>query len=88
MAAVMIRDVLDEKSPKNPKNRAQGSNTLELFSSESVHGGLWRAPYKVDTLGEVSVLIYFLGGPKLFIPILTLLFGAMVFGLAKFFGAL
>ena len=26
-----------------------------------MHGGLWRSPYKVDSLGEVSALIYFGG---------------------------
>lgn len=77
MAAVMIRDVLDENSPKNPKNRPAGSNTLELFKTESVHGGLWRSGYKLDTLGEISAFIYFAGGPKLFGAVIVLIYAAV-----------
>ena len=54
MSAVLIHDVLNDKGPKNPTNRRKFGvdNALKLFSSESVHGGLWRAPYTVDSLGE------------------------------------
>lgn len=47
--------------PKNPANAAACGveNTLELFKTQSVHGGLWRAAYKVDTMGEACALIYF-----------------------------
>jgi hypothetical protein len=61
---------------------------VELFKSESVHGGLWRAPYKVDTLGEVSVLIYFLGGPKLFMPIMMLLSALICGAICMYAGVL
>ena len=66
MSAVLIHDVLNDEGPKNPKNRrAFGvANALQLFSSEAVHGGLWRAPYTVDSLGEASALIYFAGVAK------------------------
>jgi len=68
MTAVLLNDVLNEQSPKNPKNRkSAGVNTaLELFRTEAVHGGLWRSPYKVDSLGPTSVLIYF-GSHPLFV---------------------
>jgi hypothetical protein len=61
-------DVLNPKSPKNPANRAAAGvhSALELFKTESVHGGLWRSPYKVDSIGEVSALIYFAGEVRLF----------------------
>ena len=51
MSAVLIHDVLNDKGPKNPTNRRKFGvdNALKLFSSESVHGGLWRAPYTVDS---------------------------------------
>ena len=31
---------------------------------------MWRAAYAVDSIGEVSVLIHFLGGPKAFLPLM------------------
>lgn len=69
MAAILIHDVLNEKSSKNPKNRkAAGIVTgYDLFKTESVHGGLWRSPYKADSLGEVSALIYFIGASKMWV---------------------
>ena len=62
MAAILIQDVYNEWGPKNPKNRKTfGINSaLEVFKWQAVHGGLWRAPYKVDSIGEVSVLVYFM----------------------------
>jgi hypothetical protein len=49
MAALLIHDVLNEAGPKHPKNRSGFgvANSLSLFTSQGVHGGLWRAPYKV-----------------------------------------
>ena len=49
MAAVLIENVLNPLSPKNPKNRVAAGvvNGLELFKTQGVHGGLWRSPYKV-----------------------------------------
>ena len=66
MSAVLVHDVMNGKGPKNPTNRRKFGvdNALKLFSSESVHGGLWRAPYTVDSLGEASALIYFGGVAK------------------------
>jgi hypothetical protein len=63
MAAMLMHDTLNPAGPKNPANRAKFGvdNSLELFRTQSVHGGLWRSPYKVDSLGEVSALIYFGG---------------------------
>ena len=62
MAAILIQDVFNEWGPKNPKNRKTfGIKTaLEVFKWQAVHGGLWRSPYKVDSIGEASVLIYFM----------------------------
>jgi len=63
MAAMLMHDTLNSAGPKNPANRAKFGvdNSLELFRTQAVHGGLWRSPYKVDSLGEVSALIYFGG---------------------------
>jgi hypothetical protein len=38
----------------------------------------------VDSLGEVSAIIYFLGGPKLFLPVLALLLAAVAFAVHAF----
>ena len=32
-----------------------------LFSSESVHGGLWRSGYTLDSLGYPAAIVYFIG---------------------------
>jgi hypothetical protein len=49
-----------------------------------VHGGLWRAAYKVDSIGEVSAIIYFLGGPKMFLPVVYSLLLAIALVVYKF----
>jgi hypothetical protein len=59
-------------------------NNLEIFKYNSVHGGLWRAAYKVDSIGEVSALIYFLGGPKRFLPVVYGVLALLIFLLVKF----
>lgn len=58
MAAILIHDVLNDKSPKNP-GHTKLHNPLALFSTQAVHGGLWRSPYAIDSIGEVSALVYF-----------------------------
>jgi hypothetical protein len=90
MGAMLIYDVTNTGSAANPSNRSKFSieNTLELFKWNSVHGGVWRAAYTVDSIGEVSVLIHFLGGPKVFLPVLTLLLGLAVLAYMKFTGKL
>ena len=63
MAAMLMHDLLNPASPKNPANRAkyQLDNSLELFRTQAVHGGLWRSPYKLGTIGIPCALIYFGG---------------------------
>jgi len=39
---------------------------------------------QVDSLGEVSAIIHFLGGPKLFLPVLALLLAAAGFAAKTF----
>lgn len=69
MAAVLIYDVTNKNSGADPKNKAKYNiqTPLEIFRLCSLHGGVWRAAYKVDSIGEVSVIIHFLGGPKMFL---------------------
>lgn len=75
MTSLLINDVINTESSKNPINRSIYGidNSLELFRTESVHGGVWRAAYKVDSIGEISVLVYFLGGPTIFPYVFMLL---------------
>ena len=82
MAAMLMHDILNAETPKNPANKAKFGidNSLELFRTQAVHGGLWRSPYKVDSLGEVSALIYFSG---LAFP--YLMAGAALSGLGIFY---
>mmetsp|Transcript_28125 Transcript_28125/g.90666 ORF Transcript_28125/g.90666 Transcript_28125/m.90666 type:complete len:799 (-) Transcript_28125:124-2520(-) len=87
MAALLLHDILNPDSPKNPtaasimkdKKKPFLVSSLELFSSQAVHGGLWRSPYTVDSIGEVSALIYFLGIAKPFLaPAFIALAAALV----------
>jgi len=82
MAALLIYDVTKESSGANPKNRAKYNikTPLEIFRLCSLHGGVWRAAYKVDSIGEVSVLIHFLGGPKLFLFVAYAILAALAAG--------
>lgn len=86
MTGLLIHDVVISESSKNPANRDQYdiANTLELFRTESVHGGIWRAAYKVDSIGEFSAVVYFLGGPTLF-PFVMILICTMISSLVYFF---
>jgi hypothetical protein len=88
MASVLIADVTKKDSVANPANRKKFDikNTLEIFKYNSVHGGVWRAAYKVDSIGETSVLIHFLGGPKYFLFVVLVLFVGIVMGALKFTG--
>jgi hypothetical protein len=88
MAAVLAADILQKESPANPANRKKVGikNTLELFKFNSVHGGMWRAGYKADSIGEMSVIIHFLGGPKLFLPVMYAIFGVILLGVLKALG--
>ena len=80
MAAMLMHDILNPATPKNPANKAKFGidNSLELFRTQAVHGGLWRSPYKVDSLGEVSALIYFAGLAMPYVAALSLLVGCGV----------
>ena len=70
----------------NPANKAARGikNNLEIFKFNSVHGGLWRAAYKVDSIGEVSAMIHFMGGPKMFLPVVYVIVLLIVALVLKF----
>jgi hypothetical protein len=68
MASLLIHDLIFDNGPKCPKNRTKFGidNTIELFRTQAAHGGLWRAGYQIDSIGEFCALVHFLGGPQLF----------------------
>ena len=76
MCAAFLNDALNPKAQRKKNAEKKDENPLELFSKTSYHGGVWRAPYKVSSIGPASVLIYFLGGPSLVLPVATALFAA------------
>jgi len=91
MAAQLIYDVTNPNAGGNPKNRAKFNirTPLEIFRLCSYHGGVWRSAYKVDSIGEVSVIIHFLGGPKVFLFVahaILIVLAAIFFMAAKKFG--
>lgn len=63
-------------------------NTMELFKHNSVHGGVWRCAYKVDSIGETSVLIHFLGGPSTFLYVIACIVAFCIFSVMKVTGRL
>jgi hypothetical protein len=58
MSAILFSDLNDSENASNPKVRLNNPN--ELFKYGSFNGGTWRCAYQVDSIGEASVLIYFL----------------------------
>lgn len=58
MSAILFSDLNNPKSSGNPETKLANPN--QLFSYGSFHGGNWRCAYEVDSIGETSVLIYFL----------------------------
>lgn len=58
MSAILFSDLNNPKSASNPKTSLNNPN--QLFSFGSFHGGNWRCAYEVDSIGETSVLIYFM----------------------------
>jgi len=65
MSAILLSDLNNPKSASNPQTSLNNPN--QLFSFGSFHGGNWRCAYEVDSIGETSVLIYFMriGAPYL-----------------------
>ncbi len=84
---MLISDVKTSDSAADPKNRKKHNitNPIELFRTNSVHGGVWRAAYTVDSIGETSVIIHFLGGPKLFLPVVAFIFSLIAYFAFVFF---
>jgi len=77
MSAILIHDINNPKAVARPDVPLR--NPLEMFKN-SFHGGIWRAAYKVNSIGEVSVLVHFV---KVLRPVLLAI---IVLVLAYFWG--
>jgi len=80
MSAILIHDINNPKAAANPNTPLH--NPLEMFKYNGFHGGVWRAGYKVGSVGEVSVLIHFLSYAK---PLFVLIFVFLIYSILKRF---
>jgi len=82
MAALLCADVniksqkLKAMSPARPENRGNHGviNPLEIFRTRQIHGGMYRCPYESESIGVLSIIVRFLGGPSLFAPLVYALY--------------
>jgi len=58
MGALLIHDLRNPKSAANPANEL--AHPLCLFQATSFHGGIWRCPYTISTIGIPSAIKYYL----------------------------
>jgi hypothetical protein len=56
--ALLIHDIRNPKSFAHPETPL--TTPLQLFSGAAFHGGVWRMAYKMNSIGEVAALIYYL----------------------------
>jgi len=58
MFALLINDLRNNLSKANPTVGL--GNPLNLFSEQSFHGGIWRCPFTVDSVGVPAAVTYYL----------------------------
>merc|ERR1712086_595728 len=58
MLALLLFDLNDKSSAARAGTELKNPNQLMMHGS--FNGGAWRSAYTVDSIGEVSVLIYFM----------------------------
>ena len=61
MAALLVHDVQNDAGVARPTKKIR--NPYELFTYDSFHGGIWRAAYTIDSIGEPSAVLYLLSQP-------------------------
>ena len=71
MSGILVHDLRNKQAVANPSVPLR--NPLELFKHNSFHGGVWRAAYKVGTIGEISVIVHFVKELKLVLLVLLAL---------------
>ena len=55
MAALMLYDLNFPNSTANPSVKLE--HPMSMFLENAVHGGVWRCPYTVDSMGRVSYVV-------------------------------
>jgi len=58
MGAILIHDLRNKDGVAQPSTKLR--HPLELFASGSFHGGIWRMAYKIDSIGEISAVAFYL----------------------------
>lgn len=83
MTAILLNDLFDTKGIAKPNDGTNDlvKNPYQLFQFGSFHGGAWRCAYEVGSIGESSVLIYFLRISKPYVITLSVVGVAVI---AKF----
>jgi hypothetical protein len=67
MGCILIHDIRNPKAPSHPSYKLV--NPLERFKFGAFHGGISRCGYKIDSIGEVCAVVYYL---KQFAPHIVL----------------
>lgn len=57
MGTLLINDIRNEDSPANPSVKLD--SPMQICSFNSFHGGVWRNGYKINSIGEVAALAYY-----------------------------
>jgi hypothetical protein len=78
MGALLVHDIVNTESTANPAKSLR--NPLELFAFGAFHGGIWRCAYKIDSIGAIAALSYYLDQYKAYLAT----FGAVATGLASY----
>jgi len=58
MGCILVHDIRNPKSAANPSVKL--ANPLELFKYGAFHGGISRCGYKIDSIGEVCAVAFYL----------------------------
>jgi len=61
MSALLLHDVLNPLSAKNPNSKANVKDDLSLlFAPGAFHGGVWRLGFKMNDIGPVAAVAFYL----------------------------
>jgi hypothetical protein len=78
MGALLVHDILNTESTANPSKPLK--NPLELFAYGAFHGGIWRCSWKINSIGEVAAVSYYLSVYKAYLAAV----GAGISGVAAY----